>query len=425
MKYKKYELGNYNIHIVKTDPTKFKTVLVQIDFRRELKKEELTVRNLLPGLLIKTTNDYKTNRELCIALEDLYEMRVTSEPINSGNYSVIHFSSTFLNESFTEPKMLEKSLTLLLDMLMNPNVKDKSFEKESFEICKSTLKSELEQAKDNARLYSTNRMLEEMAEGESFGFNVDGYLEDLEKLTPENVYQYYLEVLEKDLIDIYVIGDVEGDKVKDIISKKLKIKTFKKPANSHFIEHKFFRKDIKTVIEKKAYEQSNLAVGFKISEITPFERQYVLPIYNFIFGGGPDSKLFQTIREKNSLCYTVGSNIKPVTNILVVKAGIDKKNYDKTLKLIKELFKKMNNGDFKEDDVLIAINSYKVSLKEMLDEQNSIISCYASHEYLGYDLIPDRMKNIDSVTKKDLITLGKKIKLDTVYLLEGDINENN
>ena len=49
--------------------------------------------------------------------------------------------------------------------------------------------------------------------------------------------------------------------------------------------------------------------NYKLDGLTDFERNYVLPIYGYILGGGPDSRLFKTVREKHSLCYTVSSSI--------------------------------------------------------------------------------------------------------------------
>ena len=63
------------------------------------------------------------------------------------------------------------------------------------------------------------------------------------------------------------------------------------------------------------------------------------------------------------------------------------------------------------------------SLKEIEDAPSSMISIYEAHEYLGYDLMNDREKNIAKVTKEDIIALSKKLKLDTIYLLEG-VKEN-
>ena len=52
-----------------------------------------------------------------------------------------------------------------------------------------------------------------------------------------------------------------------------------------------------------------------------------------------------------------------------------------------------------------------------------MISIVEATEYLGYDDIDTRHKEVVKVTKQDIIKYAKKIKLDTTYLLEGAKNE--
>lgn len=424
MEYKKYELGNYNIHTIKTDENKFKTISVQLNFRRKVKKEEITIRNFLTKILIDSTAKYKTNKEMNIAVEDLYGIEVFTNSILSGNYSILNFCCQFLNEKFTEEGMNYKSLDFFLDTITNPNVDNGEFNNKSFEETKRYIRETIEKENEKPSIYANKRMLEEMDKG-AISYSSVGYLEDIDTITPKTLLEYYNSLLTNDIIDIFVIGDIDSEEIKNTIVEKLKIKTFKKLPTEHFIEHTKFRKIPKTIKEKTDNQQSNLSIGLKIDKLNNFERQYTLSIYNYIFGGGPDSKLFQVIREENSLCYTVNSAIRAVSEIMIIKAGINRSNYDKTLKLIKKLHKEMLTGKFTDSDVEIAVNAYTVSLKEMLDSPFAIISNYASKEYLGFDLIEKRLEEVKKVKKEDIVKLGKKIKMDTIFLLEGVIDEED
>lgn len=424
MEYKKYELGNYNIHTIKTDENKFKTISVQLNFRRKVKKEEITIRNFLTKILIDSTAKYKTNKEMNIAVEDLYGIEVFTNSILSGNYSILNFCCQFLNEKFTEEGMNYKSLDFFLDTITNPNVDNGEFNNKSFEETKRYIRETIEKENEKPSIYANKRMLEEMDKG-AISYSSVGYLEDIDTITPKTLLEYYNSLLTNDIIDIFVIGDIDSEEIKNTIVEKLKIKTFKKLPTEHFIEHTKFRKIPKTIKEKTDNQQSNLSIGLKIDKLNNFERQYTLSIYNYIFGGGPDSKLFQVIREENSLCYTVNSAIRAVSEIMIIKAGINRSNYDKTLKLIKKLHKEMLTGKFTDSDVEIAVNAYTVSLKEMLDSPFAIISNYASKEYLDFDLIEKRLEEVKKVKKEDIVKLGKKIKMDTIFLLEGVIDEED
>ena len=56
MKYKKISTYSYNLHIIKTD--RFKTTTVQVNFKRKLKKEEITYRNMIVNMLCESTSNY-------------------------------------------------------------------------------------------------------------------------------------------------------------------------------------------------------------------------------------------------------------------------------------------------------------------------------------------------------------------------------
>ena len=69
-------MGSYNLHLIKTN--KFKTITIDVDFYREIKKEEITKRNLLKMVLLSSSKNYKTERDLIIESEELYDIKVSS-----------------------------------------------------------------------------------------------------------------------------------------------------------------------------------------------------------------------------------------------------------------------------------------------------------------------------------------------------------
>ena len=161
-------------------------------------------------------------------------------------------------------------------------------------------------------------------------------------------------------------------------------------------------------------------IGCTVDTTDMFEIQYVLNFYSFILGGSGDSLLFKTVREENSLCYHISSSYNVISNLVTIRAGIDAKNKDKTIKLINECMNKMKNGDFSDSDIEKARMIYKNSCIEMLDSEASIMNNYISHEYLNTDLLLDRIKKIDEVDKNMVIDIANKVKLNTIYMLEGE-----
>lgn len=417
MKYYDYDLLPFKIYVLKTD--RFKTVSVQINFTRKVKEDEITKRNVLCGLLGSTTKNYPKERFMSMKRQELYSAGFSCGNVNSAREATIRFQTDYLNEKYTEEGMQKETLDFFISMIMEPNVTDGKFDEEQFHLVKNRVKKNILRSMENLRYKADRRLLEIMCKDTSLAYSSYGTLEDLEKLTNEEVYQYYLDVLQKDYVDIFVCGDVDPEKIKDYFLEHLKIKTMKKPMLFQPIVFKDIRKRARTVVEKIEAEQSNLVVGFKIDSLTPFERDYVSMVYSQILGGNSNSKLFRIIREKHSFCYSIQSAVYGLDHVMLIRAGIDRKNFKKTVEYIKKLCKEMASGKFTEQDVQNYIQLYYYSLDEIYDEPNSLISVYRGHIHRHSDLIDERKENVQKVTKEMVVKFAKKVHLDTIYLLEG------
>ena len=417
MDYKKITNKKYNLHIINTD--KFKTINVMVNFKRKIKKDEITIRNLLNDLLINTSKKYKTSRDIEIETEELYDLGVSSNPHKSGNYHIISFKETFLNEKYTEVGMNEKSIEFLLELIFNANINDNKFDKEYFEIIKRTVEDDIKSLKDNTKKYSLTRLYEEMDKG-PLSYRTCGYLEDVDKITESNLYDYYKTVIENDKIDIFIIGNL-SDSYEQLFNKYIPDTIRIEDNISHYLDLEVAEEKVKKETIKT--NQSKLSIGLKIKDITDFELKYVINLYSLILGGSSNSKLFKVVREENSLCSYISSSVSVISKIITIIAGINASDYDETIKLIKEEIDRLKNGNITEQDIEEAKKIYISGCKEVYDSPNLIINNYLSHEYADLDIVSDRIKKIEKVTKEDIIRLANKVVIDTIFLLEG-IDEN-
>ena len=418
MEYIKIDKQAYKIHFIKTD--KFKKVKIRINFKEKTTKEKVVYRNMLSLVLLEATKKFNTRRLLDIECENLYNIGVGAGTSNSGNYHLLRFNTTFLNEKYTEKGMMEESFKFFLEFIFNPNVIDGKFESQTFNNAKNILKEDIESYADNPGRFAFSRIYEIMCPNSVIKFRSTGYIEDLEKVTEENLYEYYKELLTNNEIDIFIIGNIDVKQMEKIIADNFNIDSIKHEQLAHIVKQDDFRTEPRVIKENKNINQSILILGSKLKDITEFERKYVLVLYNYILGGSADSKLFKEVREKNSLCYSISSTHSGIANLEFISAGIGKENYDKAVELIKAEIKNMEDGNFTEEDINQAKITFLASLKEIEDTANGIINIYEAHEYLDYDLLEERAKEIEKVTKEDIINVSKKMYLDTIYLLEGD-----
>ena len=135
--------------------------------------------------------------------------------------------------------------------------------------------------------------------------------------------------------------------------------------------------------------------------------------------------MFKEVRETYSLCYTINSVPNKLDHLLFIRAGIDKENYTKTLELVEKILMDMRKGNFTEEDLKVAKEYYCTALDEVEDSPNRIMDNYYMMELLGTDDLEEKRRKIMKVTKMDVMKVAKKVKMDTVFLLEGDSHEEN
>ncbi|MGM9848811.1 MAG: EF-P 5-aminopentanol modification-associated protein YfmF [Bacilli bacterium] len=423
MNYEKYSYGAYNLHIINTN--KFKTIKVTVNFRTKSLENEITIRNILKMILLNSCKDYPKEKDLIIESENLYDLKVSSLSSRVGNYSILSFNLEFLNEKYTEKNMNEYSLDFFMNLLFKPNVQDNKFDQTSFNVVTNVLRKSINSIKDNKTKYSIIKVLEVMNHNMPYSFNPFGKIEELDSITPESLYEYYKKVLTNDLVDILVVGEVDSERIREYFTNNFKVNTYKKVKNDILLPNILPRKKVKKIIEKDNVNQSKLAIGLRISNMTDYERKYVLRVYNEILGGGGNSMLFNTIREKHSLAYYINSFSQFYDNIAIIYAGVNSSKINMAIKLIKDTLNKMGKGIFSDEDLNNAIQTIISAIEVSEDSNTGIINNYYAQSLVNADNLDIKIKKYSNITKEDVVNIAKKIKMDTIYILEGDINEND
>ena len=409
-----HNMGAYNLHFIKTD--KFKTISIDINFYRKIKEDEVTKRNLLKMILLDSNNDYKTERELIIESEKLYDIKISSSISRIGEFSDLSFQTKFLNEKYTEEDMNKESIIFFLNLIFNPYIKDNRFI--NIDKQKNKLLQEIISIKDNKVKYSILKLMEKMKD-KPYSYNPYGTTEELDEITRKDLYDYYKKVLNEDQIDIFVLGDFSSQEMKDIFKEYFKVTTFKKESKNLLVKELIPRKRIVKYHEYDKVSQSQLVLLCSLNNLTDFERKYTIKLYSEILGGSSNSILFSKVREEKSYCYYINSGVKAYDNILIINSGIEKKNVEPAIKLIRKCLKDINNGKISEDILESSKNTIISSIKTSSDTPNGIINTALSRVLVSSDSTIDRIKNFSKITKEDIIKVSKKVNLHTILTLEN------
>ena len=422
MNYKKEELkSGVTLHTINTN--KFKTNLFAIFLSTKLDKNTVTKNAILTSVLRRGSKNYPSQDLISKNLENLYGASFDCGVDKIGDNHVLKFYLESINNEFlpTDENLSKECFEILCDIIFNPFIENESFKEEYVNGEKENLKQIIQSKIDNKARYAADRCIEEMYKNEPYGLYKYGYIEDLEKIDSKELYQYYKELLKTAKIDIFISGDINNGIIENIKNSE-SVKNIQETSSIYNVnkinEKKQEIKEPNVINESMQVTQGKLIIGLDIMENTK-ESKYAASVYNVILGGSSNSKMFQNVREKASLAYSAGSTYLRQKDNIFIKAGIDIPNYDKAVDLIKDQLQQMKNGEFTEQEIDNAKLIISSSVESIPEVQDSELMYYFSQELADEFVdIDEYVKNINNVTKEQIIDIANKIQINTVYFLK-------
>lgn len=409
------------LHIIKTE--KFKTNLLAVYLTMPLNKENVTLNALIPAVLKRGTSTMQTSDEISKKLEEMYGASFDCGIDKIGDNQVLKFYIESINNDYlpVDEDLLKQSIEKLLEIIFNPLLENGKFKEEYVNSEKENLKQIIEGKIDNKAQYAFTRCIEEMYKDKPYGLYKYGYVEDLENIDAQKLYNQYSNLINNCKVDIFVSGNVQ-DNVLNVVKENENIQKLNE-RKAQFInngEKANISNEIKTIEEKMDISQGKLVIGLDIGEDTK-ESRYVATVYNAILGGTPTSKMFQNVREKASLAYTASSSYLKHKNNVFIRCGIEVANYEKAVEIIKQQLEEMKNGNFTDEEINSAKTNIIATIKSIPDEQDTEITYYFGQELSEIKMnFEEYENNVNLVTKQNIIDFANKIKINTIYFLRGN-----
>lgn len=428
MSYNKVILKNgITFHNINTN--KFKTNLCAVFLTFPITYENATKDTLIALMLKRGSKNLKTREEITSKLAELYGAEFDSGIEKSGDNHVLKFYLESLNEEYLPKKenLLEKSMEVLLDLVFNPNIENDKFNEEFLAQEKNHLEQIINSKIDNKAMYALNRCVEEMYEGKPYGIYKYGYVEKLEEITAQNLYEYYKNLISTCKIDIFVSGNNLNNAnsensvdIKEMLKNNEIIKNLNEREPQYIKQGSASNENTEKLVEDKMdVAQGKIVIGMDL-KLQNEDEKYFAQVYNTILGGSANSKLFQNVREKASLAYTVSSNYMKLKSNIFIRAGIEIENYEKALGIIREQLQDMQDGNFSDEDINQAKRTLKATINDIPEEQDIELSYYYGQELSGKETSIQEYKNkIENVSRENIINVANGININTIYFLRN------
>ncbi|WP_436947936.1 EF-P 5-aminopentanol modification-associated protein YfmF [Staphylococcus xylosus] len=419
----KIENPQKDLHVKVLPTTKFKTTTITLKFMSPLDSDTMTARSILSKILVRATKQWPSDKDFNRHLSHLYGAYVNSFVSKFKDKHVITISLELVNERYLKDQtpLFEKGLELLREMIYNPLISDNQFDEIFVAQEKSLLSKKLNAMIDNKSQISFLNLLKYMLGEQPYRHLATGQVEYIADITPENLYHTYQSMLQNDYCAVYVVGNVDEQQVKSQIQTYFNIN----PFSFELSQPNPIGQDHNTpqvIIETDDVDQAKLNMGFTLPAKYGDPEYFAMIVFNVMFGGDPSSVLFNEVREKQSLAYSIHSQIDAKNGFLFVLSGVSTDKYEIAKETIVSEFEKFQQGDFEEEKLALAKKVILSQRQESYDRAKSIIEIMNNNILLDEPMSEENyISGIQNVNKSDIQQLAQKTTLDTIYILtKGD-----
>lgn len=399
---------------------RFKQSILSIQFVRTMRREEASQNALIPAVLLRGCRAYPDLRAITARLDDLYGAGISALVRRIGDYQTTGLSCAFINDRFTMAgdQILAPMAQLLGQLLLEPVTQGDGFCEAFVESEKKNLICTLEAERNDKRAYAGAQLLRTMCREDSFGIPRLGTPEAVAAIDPVSLMAHYQKILKESPVEIFYTGSASLTQVAQVLTplfSKIDRCYVNLPAQTPFLEAS--AQALRT--EEMEVAQAKLCMGF----VTPITNRHedfaAIQVFNALFGSGQSCKLFQTVREKMSLCYSIGSGYYSSKGIVTVSAGIDSKNMEKTRDQILSLLQDCRDGRITQEELDAAKLSLISGLQTVHDSPGAIEGYYATAALSGLALSPYAyMQAVQAITLQAVAKAAQTVQLHTTYFLK-------
>lgn len=368
---KMYNLAN-NIKVI-TNDTKTDNVYMNINFNcDDYAKSKPSASLILSAILNEGTIDKN---------QEQFDFEIAKNGIKMSAKATDASLSLFTSSGSDD---MDKALKSAKEIIYSPR-----FTQETFDYVKGLIKDQLLTEEKSAN----DKLKKELYENLPYGYNKEDLLKDIETVTLEDVKNLYNYLITNSKVDVEVSAPFnkktgldntlftelsEMPKVKEF--SPIKIADFYKPVEQ-----------AKVLTDTDFRNQAEIIMAYKFKANGNLKDSVTLELLNKILGGGPSSRLFNDLREKEKLAYSVRSSYNRIDNIGTIKlkigtttennetGEISYDNVEKSIEGFKRHITDLKNQKVSEEE----LNNAKLSLKNELLSSNESASDKLSSIALG------------------------------------------
>lgn len=378
---------------------KFSDVSVAIRTQLPLERSTITAYNILVYMLKTKTELFKTKQALISNLNEAYGMKLACGLSSYGADLILTTRIQYIRSDWIEEEDYIHKVKEITDQVLFHSVLDEA----SFEEAKYLYRNKLTRILDDPDGLAIYTCLTTLNTNHEISIPIQGSLDDLDQLTLQDIQNVYSAYLKADK-HIFVCGclDEEMKTYLERMDSSSKLNSTRSLLPILEYQEEIIGKNI---------SQSSIALVYATSTDILSEDYYKMFVMNSLLGQSPTSLLFEEVREKHSLCYSISSYLIQFDGALIITLGTNKENIEKAIDLINQQIQRIIDLDFDPELLNTAKKDCIDSLIVAQDYPFSQIDQRFMDVLLSRDTDRDKkIKNIQKVSLEDVSAAAKKLK---------------
>lgn len=394
---------------IQTD--KFKDFIISVRFSYPNVEPYVTLSNLLSYMTTDRCLEYPTKQAMSLKMDELFGLSLNTKTSSNGHAHTFEVRIKSLNERYTYFPHLKASTEFLFSAITKPLLNESTFNE-----AKINLESTLKRIQDKPSYLSLIKACEGVGKDTPLEVFSQGNLKTLSEITLDDVLKFHSMLINEIKPNVLVIGDLNKDSFNQIKS----ILKFNGSNTIDKTSYKFEAKHHFRSILNKQVDQSTLTQIYTTNVEYSDSNYFALRVMIIMLGQLPNSLLFQEVREKRSLCYSISAGSFNFDGVMTVQTGIEHTKKELVEILIEEQINKLKKGQFSLKLMSIAKKMFVNGLESMEDDPNAYLNFLFQRSITSNDFnLKESIHKIKKIQKEDIVRVANQLELVSEFMIRG------
>ena len=308
----------------------------------------------------------------------------------------------------------EKLADILADITCRPSIPG-----ETFRLEKNVVQEEIRSINDSPEELAHELFYATLFRKHPLGHPVTGYLKDIARYTREDLFAFHRRTYTAADTLLAFVGNLPLESVVSIVEEKFRFPRARDRAKKRELVENANRIASRT---RDEWAQSHVCAGSRTVSASHADRHALVIIAN-ILGGGATSRLFQSLREKTGLVYSVYSHVSfwKESGALCSFFSVDSKNLRKALDMLHAELRDLRNGGVRDEEIESAKAQVKASIVFGVESiENRLFQVIQSEYFHGrYTRFDELIRAIEKVDRDSVTEAAERYLGEDVLTYAG------